>query len=93
MTSGERQPLARSRQRARKLAQTIISDIYASLDRCGISSRAKPAPPFFLPSAVTFNERTPLAHLPNMRLSILSLGLRGERVVLRAGEAKSFLLQ
>lgn len=42
----ERQPLARSWQRAGKLAQTIISDIYASLDRCGISYRAKQAAPF-----------------------------------------------
>lgn len=39
--------LARSWARAGKLAQTIISDIYASLDRCGISYRAKQAAPFF----------------------------------------------
>lgn len=36
---------------------------------------------FFLPSTVTFYEMKPFAHLLNMSLSILSLGLRGERVV------------
>lgn len=35
----------------------------------------------FLPSPVTFYEMKPFAHLLNMRISILSLGLRGERVV------------
>lgn len=42
----ERQPLARCWQRAGTLAQTIISDIYTSLDRCRISYRAKQAAPF-----------------------------------------------